>query len=426
MRTIWTERQLEILREKYYSLGGDLCKELPFTARQIISKASRLSLCISPERKTKTCTEKYHRTIWTKEQLQALREKYYLLGVSLSKELPFTARQIIRKANSLRLYTGTERKAKIYAETAKRASCRTIWTEQQLQILREKYYSLGGDGLSKELPFTARQIVKKASTLCLYIGPERRAEISAETAKRASHCRPERCKVNAGFFMPPKTKEAAYLLGFLWADGYLINHKNNNHFRITLEIIADDLDSIMPAIKKSGEWSTTFREAEYKHGVHRKSRKGIVCSNKQLYQFLEANGYTKKHEAANLILSQVPEDLKHYWVRGLFDGDGCIHASTKNNLYQVSVAAGYEQDWSFIEGILNELNIKYQIQRVVYRKGNKGSAIRFSGKSKCKSFANYIYGKKYDNMGLKRKWLKFKSIPDYKRPPRDDQLASML
>jgi hypothetical protein len=115
------------------------------------------------------------------------------------------------------------------------------------------------------------------------------------------------------------------------------------------------------------------------------------------------------------IVNKIPKKLQLYFFRGLIDGDGCFYENKKNKCYQFSLTSGHEQDWSFITTILNNRNIKYQVNKriVITRenKENKSSSIRINSKKEIKKLGEYIYKNfNEDSCGLERKHNKFISI----------------
>jgi hypothetical protein len=130
--------------------------------------------------------------------------------------------------------------------------------------------------------------------------------------------------------------------------------------------------------------------------------------------FLIENDYDKKsYTSANKILSKIPNEIKHYWFRGLIDGDGCFYHYTPkkgSTLRQFVLTSTYEQDWTYFENLCKELEIKYTIKRIKNIK-SASSVIRITNKKGIKKLGEYIYQNfKKDSIGLIRKFNKFKLI----------------
>ncbi len=193
----------------------------------------------------------------------------------------------------------------------------------------------------------------------------------------------------------------AYILGFMWADGHINN--DGRHFNIGG--IKEDIEEIEPLFYKLGNWSKSIQDRT-KNGW--KTAVYLIGSNKEIYNFLLENDYKIKSQAsADKILSKIPDDLKHYFFRGLIDGDGCFYH--KGYTRQFALTSSYEQNWDYFEILCKSLQIKYTIKHVINlnkktNKENKSSVFRILGKEIIK-LGNYIY--QGNECGLTRKLNKF-------------------
>ncbi len=199
----------------------------------------------------------------------------------------------------------------------------------------------------------------------------------------------------------PRTPEAAYVLGLLWADGFLSVNTN----RVTIESVEEDLITLYPFFNKLGIYNRSFR-----HRENRKPQMSISFSDKSVSNFLSSADYfAKSNKSADKILDSIPEHLKHYWFRGLFDGDGCIYNNGK--IVQICVASSYEQDWTYLENLCKRFGINYKIKLSITRKGHKSSVLRILGMKNYLTFLDYIYQSyENDSMGLKRKYDKYQKL----------------
>ena len=198
----------------------------------------------------------------------------------------------------------------------------------------------------------------------------------------------------------------AYILGFMWADGHVTN--DGRHFNIGG--VKEDIDEIESLFFKLGNWGKSIQDRS-KNGW--KTAVYLIGSNKEIYDFLIEHDYGKKSKiSADKILSKIPNDLKHYFFRGLIDGDGSFYY--KDYTRQFALTSSYEQDWFYFEKLCNELEIKFKVRHVTNinkktNKENKSSIIRILGKEIIK-LGEYIY--QGDDFGLSRKLIKYKKIKE--------------
>jgi intein-encoded DNA endonuclease-like protein len=213
-------------------------------------------------------------------------------------------------------------------------------------------------------------------------------------------------KIDAKKFINFCTPEHVYLLGFIWADGHLYTDSMGRH-RITIEITQADMTDIKPVIDLTGKWSFVYRNR-----ANRNPQVCASCSNDLLADFLIEHKYKFKSTYSPCIYNDIPSDLKHYFLRGLFDGDGSFYYNQKSHSRQFSVTSSYNQDWSLLETVFTSLGIKFSIKRTEtnvvnkHNKTNSYSQIRITSKRDIKKLHDMIYSDHYDEIGLKRKYEK--------------------
>lgn len=270
------------------------------------------------------------------------------------------------------------------------------WTENDFNFLKDNYPIQGVDYCSKELNRTKRSIQTMTNKLNLKLIEEVKIKIL-----KNSHIKKfDDYKINPAQFLKIETPEIAYLLGLIWADGSICKKT----YRITLEIIKDDLDTIINNLYKIGNWDVYERDRN-----NWKTQKQISTSNYHLHSFMIENDYLIKSIASpDKILSKIPNKLQHYFFRGWIDGDGRFQDNNGN--YYFCITGDKFQNWNACEEIFKYLKIKYSIEKNKNKKG-ESSVIKITNKKDITKLGDYIYQNyEFDQLGFPRKYEIYKSI----------------
>lgn len=277
------------------------------------------------------------------------------------------------------------------------------WTINDDEWLKNNYGKLTPHECSEKIGIRISQLRNRIYKLGLTLPNNIRNELRSKSNKK--------CNINPDLFYNLNSPEIIYLLGLIWADGSLYQSKNKNVSNVGFTMVGEDLNNIRVIIDSIGKWNYYERTQPINTW---KSSFNVTTNNKRIYDFLIKNDYgNKSHVSADKILSKIPNNLKHYWFRGLIDGDGCFYyykPKSGSILRQFALASTYEQDWTYFEKLCVSLNIIYKIKR---NKNDKSSSsyLRITNKSGVKSLGYYIYNDyENDNMGLERKYAKFKLI----------------
>lgn len=276
------------------------------------------------------------------------------------------------------------------------------FTENEIKIIQEFYPQYGSQYCSDIIKRSKYCIRQKAAQLGVKLTKEQKRQIQVKAREKY----PSEYDVNPQQFINIDTPEVAYILGLIWADGY-VSH-NNRRYVTSLTMKCSDYNGIEKLFLKTGKWK------KYKR-VHQKWKPvfEIKAYNKPLTIFLVENDYRIKSGAsADKILSKIPDHLKHYWWRGYFDGDGCIPNPNSCSGCQIYISSVYSQNWEFLEKLCKEQSIlSYKINR---RNGKtKCSAFVITGYADSFKFLSYIYlGYYQDNIGLKRKYIRFQQMKE--------------
>lgn len=196
--------------------------------------------------------------------------------------------------------------------------------------------------------------------------------------------------LNKDAFKIIDTEEKAYWLGFLYADGYVNDAKG-----LELTLAAKDLEHIKEFRKfMQSDSNITFQEATNSYRL---------C----LYSIELAKDLTRLgcYQNKSLTLKfptedQVPSHLIHHFMRGYFDGDGCISQNKKQKVFSVIGTSDFLDKYEEI--LLTALKKDTRNKR--YKQGQAFSIV-YGGNLQVNKIYNYLYNKA--TIFLKRKQQKF-------------------
>ena len=102
----------------------------------------------------------------------------------------------------------------------------------------------------------------------------------------------------------------------------------------------------------------------------------------------------------------VPKELLKHFIRGYFEGDGCISVSKEKKYTRVNIIGTKE----FLDGLNNYLKSEVGIFTGSFsqKKGNKAFALQFGGYREVEKFYQHFY--KNCNIFLDRKLEKFDTV----------------
>lgn len=185
-------------------------------------------------------------------------------------------------------------------------------------------------------------------------------------------------------FLNP-TPESAYILGWIWSDGYIQEHRNT----ITIEIVNSDAEELIPIIQSIGVLELDI---------------GKIDSLKQQYSvqanYLRSLGkFPKSTESHANILATIPAKLRKYFILGLLDGDGCFYLNESRNLVQFSISGSKNQDWTGLLKYFNSLNISSSIH--IQENPVCCSVLRITNRKGILTLINELYTD--TQLGLSRK-----------------------
>jgi hypothetical protein len=178
------------------------------------------------------------------------------------------------------------------------------WSKEETNILISNYLNLSNKDLSKLLDLPVVSIQSRLETLKLSrSGIRFRVDGLNET------------------YFDNWSSNMAYVLGFTMADGCVYS----NEYRFGYGVASKDR-CILEYIGGQFNYSNIIDTVEYRKGVpHNTSR--LRISSKHMIKSLERYNIIQRKTGKER-LPEIPDEYKFDYLRGLFDGDGCVYIVT--------------------------------------------------------------------------------------------------
>ena len=213
----------------------------------------------------------------------------------------------------------------------------------------------------------------------------------------------QKYSVNEDYFKLIDCEEKAYWLGFMYADGYIIEKNSSLYAGISIK----DKEHI-EKFKFSIESNNPIKNASTPNNYT------INISNKNFCQNLINQGCVPR-KTFLIKFPNLRDDLKRHFIRGFFDGDGSITSSDKTLQITICCASDY-----FISDLVNQLYSNIELKRInkIYKRkdglslylNSSGDDITLIGKYFYDNSNIYLDRKKeiFDNVKENLKELKSK------------------
>lgn len=125
---------------------------------------------------------------------------------------------------------------------------------------------------------------------------------------------------NEDYFKSIDTPNKAYFLGFVFADGSIISDDKKYRHQMVIKIHPKDkhiLERLIDEIEGEMDiWHSNTREICQ-----------VTFSGKKIVKHLNSNG-CGINKTFTIEYPNIPEELERHFLRGYFDGDGCIRINT--------------------------------------------------------------------------------------------------
>jgi intein-encoded DNA endonuclease-like protein len=199
------------------------------------------------------------------------------------------------------------------------------------------------------------------------------------------------------FFNVIDTEEKAYYLGLLYADGNV----SNNVLSISLQIKDQDiLEKFKKIIKYTGPLLNINKPGNRQNQIKLSITSPILIKNLLKHGLYPNKGTTLSFPTT------LSENLYPHFIRGYFDGDGCIYTNNKSKDYLFSMLGPHD----FLIKIQNILISNLAINKTkLYNPKNckitKLHVLTYQGRLNLIKICNYLYAN--STCYLERKYNKY-------------------
>lgn len=221
------------------------------------------------------------------------------------------------------------------------------------------------------------------------------------------------------YFKKINTTDKAYFLGLLYADGCTSNQ--------TLSISLQERDrAILEKFNHYLRYNKELDLKKYKDGTY-DSQPKLTLYSKKLTQDLHKLGCIA---AKSLILkfpteAQVPSYLLRHFIRGYFDGDGCLYFNKQRRHCSWYIISTKEFCESVKSVIFKELNIVCVVSKAKNNNNSNTFICRVSSRDNVLNIMEWIYKDK-QNLFIDRKFLKYILIKNTQPRPKVGKLKKDL
>lgn len=177
---------------------------------------------------------------------------------------------------------------------------------------------------------------------------------------------------NENFFQDIENENQAYWLGFIMADGCVTERSANSK---CLEIHLQYADE-----NHLQKW---HKEVNAKQKIHRSRRASVksILFSKKMCNDLGNLGCTPR-KTLTLQFPDIKDNLFPHFIRGYFDGDGCLYYNRKSDKYRISFSGTPH----FLQKIQQILGTKVKMKSF-----SKIHIIDIGGRHQVKRILHYMY-----------------------------------
>lgn len=195
--------------------------------------------------------------------------------------------------------------------------------------------------------------------------------------------------IDENYFSTIDTQNKAYFLGFMYADGNVSKDEN------TVQICLQDRDlHILESFKRELKCTDRplYLDKRNEKNVKHRNMYCLAVKSDKLHNDLCKLGVIPHKTHVITYPNFLSYDMHRHFIRGVMDGDGCIHATrlhTEKELRSVDICGTYDFCCELKKIIENNLDIHCSI--ILTNKTSNVYKTVISGLNQCVKFLDWIY-----------------------------------
>lgn len=216
---------------------------------------------------------------------------------------------------------------------------------------------------------------------------------------------------NENYFENLDSKDKAYFLGFIYADGFITKRsQSQNLLGLTLSEIEpiDKFKKYIQTEKPVGFYKKTnsYSNESYEYKL-------ALLSDK-LVSDIEKLGVVERKTLVLTFPNNIPEELIPHFIRGYFDGDGSVfyHNDSRKDYDNEYLGINICGTKEFLEGLISKLPFLTSEDRVLYNETRRETNcwnIKFASNIRSLQLYHFMY-KNCSDLYLSRKRKKFEDF----------------
>ena len=234
--------------------------------------------------------------------------------------------------------------------------------------------------------------------------------LNGKVISRNNHEKGKTKECDENYFDCIDTESKAYILGFIYADGFVGDEKFNN-----IVIAVNDLE-ILEFIAKEFKFTGNIRKTKKGGFENSKCGYSLNFSSKIMASRLREIGLYPNKSLTIDTLPQIDKKLVRHFIRGYFDGDGSIVLSHNTSYYKAidGVIKYIYPTYCFMilgtKGFLEEIikEAEFNYAKIHNTKSEKIKCIKINAKKEFNNIFKYLYDN--STIKLQRKYNKWNEI----------------